>query len=154
MGLISWWTGRGALDVKRVERALRDAEARTSGEIRVSVAPLAWGSLDALARSVFERLGMRQTVNRNAVLFLVMPARRRLVVMGDEGIHHKVGADFWAKVVERVVQRAHETDLTEGLCAGIQMVAEELSVHFASAGERDVNELPDTVHFVSSRSES
>ncbi|HZA51699.1 MAG TPA: TPM domain-containing protein, partial [Myxococcaceae bacterium] len=89
------WLGRRSLlrriDVKRVEHALREAEKRASGEIRVSVAPLFWGSVRKEAERAFVRLGMSRTKERNGVLFFVVPARRKFVVLGDEGIHAKVG---------------------------------------------------------------
>jgi len=50
----------------------------------------------------FVRLGMSATKDRNAVLFFVVPARRKFVVLGDSGIHEKVGEEFWRHVVRTV----------------------------------------------------
>src|SRR5919198_3819690 len=85
------------LDVKRIEDALREAEKRSSGEIRVSVAPFFWGSVRKAAERAFTRLGLTQTKARNGVLLFVVPARRKFVVLGDDGIHAKVGQQFWDK---------------------------------------------------------
>ena len=48
-----------------------------------------------VAERAFEKLGMARTRQRNAILFFVVPSRRRFAVLGDEGIHAKVGQEFW-----------------------------------------------------------
>jgi uncharacterized membrane protein len=133
------------LDIPRIEEALRAAERRTSGEIRVSVAPFFWGSVRRAAETAFVRLGMTETRQRNGVLFFVVPARRRFVVLGDEGIHARVGPDFWESVAARVAEAFHAGDFTGGLVRGITAVGEQLSAHFPYQPGEDINELPDTV---------
>ena len=56
------------LDVPAVERAITRVEARTSGEIRVSVAGFFLGNGRRLAVRAFQRLGMQATRHRNGVL--------------------------------------------------------------------------------------
>ena len=145
------WLGRRSLlrriDVKRVEHALREAEKRASGEIRVSVAPLFWGSVRKEAERAFVRLGMSRTKERNGVLFFVVPARRKFVVLGDEGIHAKVGQEFWEKVAAALSAKFRSGDFTGGLVDAIAVGGEQLARHFPHAGEADVNELPDHVDF-------
>lgn len=135
------------LDVKRIEQALEEAERRSSGEIRVSVAPLFWGGVRAEAERAFERLGMTNTRERNGVLFFVVPARRQFVVLGDEGIHARVGDAFWQSVAEAVSKKFHAGDFTGGLVDGIHAVGERLAAHFPHRGPDDVNELPNAVDF-------
>jgi uncharacterized membrane protein len=147
---VGWMSRRGLLDQvdgARVREAIRRAELVTSGEIRVSVARLFWGDVYAAAARAFDRLGMHQTRDRNAVLFFVVPARRRFVVLGDRGIHAKVGQAFWDEVTKQVSERFRSGDFTEGLVRGIEMVAEELRTHFPYDAATDVNELPDDVDF-------
>src|SRR5688572_31202092 len=45
-------------------QAIRVAEQRTSGEIRVSVAPLFWGNVKKAADNAFVRMGMTVTKER------------------------------------------------------------------------------------------
>lgn len=135
------------LDAALIEKALAEAEQKSSGEIRVSVAPLFWGSVRAEAERAFERLQMTNTRERNGVLFFVVPSRRQFVVLGDEGIHAKVGDDFWRAVVDAVSKKFHAGDFTGGLLDGIHAVGERLAEHFPHAGEHDVNELPNAVDF-------
>ena len=80
-----------SLDTAAVEAAIARAEARTSGEIRVSVAGFFVGSPRRLAERAFRRLGMQDTRDRNGVLLLIAPSRRQVVVLGDEAIHAHVG---------------------------------------------------------------
>ncbi len=133
------------IDVPRVEEALRAAERRSSGEIRVSLAPLFWGSVRRAAERAFQRLGMTATRERSGVLIFVVPARRRFAVLGDEGIHARVGQDFWEHVAGTLARHFQAGDFTAGLVEGIREIGERLAEHFPSAGPRDVNELPDEV---------
>jgi uncharacterized membrane protein len=135
------------IDAVRVKEAIRRAELATSGEIRVSVARLFWGDVYEAAARAFDRLGMHRTRHRNAVLFFVVPARRRFAILGDSGIHERVGKDFWEKVSWAVSERFRDGDFTEGLVRGIELVAEELGNHFPYDGATDTNELPDEVDF-------
>ena len=79
------------IDSDRIKAAIQKAERRTSGEICVSVSRLFWGGIEKAADKAFGRLGMRQTKDRNGVLFFVVPSRRRFLVLGEKGIHPKVG---------------------------------------------------------------
>ena len=84
------------VDRSRIKEAILRAERRTSGEICVSVSSLFWGNVKRAADKAFVRLGMTQTRQRNGVLLFVVPCRRRVVVIGDVGIHEKVGQEFWS----------------------------------------------------------
>jgi uncharacterized membrane protein len=136
-----------AIDAERVRRAIEAAERETSGEIRVSVVPFFWGNVRSVAERAFARLGMTRTAQRNGVLFFIVPSRRRFVVLGDEGIHAKVGAEFWEKVVGAVAAEFKGGRFTEGLVEGIETVGRELATHFPYDAATDKNELPDDVDF-------
>ena len=133
------------LDTERIELAISDAERLTSGEIRVSVAPLFWGNVERAARRAFERLRMHETRERNGVLFFIVPARRKFYVLGDAGIHAKVGEDFWHAVAAVMSIHFQRGNFTEGLVRGIATLAEKLAEHFPHRGTADKNELPDVI---------
>ncbi len=135
---------RRLVDIPRIERAIADAELRTSGEIRVSVAPLFWGSVDRAAERAFVRLGMGRTREKSGVLLFVVPARRRFVVLGDAGIHERVGQGFWDELVRTMTPYFRQKNFTDGIVKGIEAAAEALAGHFPRASD-DVNELPDDV---------
>lgn len=143
------WTSRGKLlrkiDSDRVRAAIRAAELQTSGEVRVSLSLFFWGRVEPVARKAFDRLGMSATADRNGILFFVVPSRRRFVVLGDAGIHAKVGPDFWSRIAAALSGRFRKGEFTEGLIEGIASVGEQLRAHFPHAGEADRNELPDEI---------
>ena len=135
------------IDQERIQGAIESAERRTSGEICVSVAPLFWGSIEKAADKAFTRLGMARTKERNGVLFFVVPARRKFVVLGDRGIHERVGQEFWNSVAAAVSEKFREGDFTAGLVKGIEQVAEQLAAHFPYDRTTDKNELSNEVDF-------
>ena len=135
------------IDNDRIKEAIRKAEKQTSGEIRVSVSPLFWGDVRKAAEHAFVRMRMTATREHNAVLFFVVPARHKFVVLGDSGIHEKVGQEFWADVVQIVAEKFREGDFNEGLVRGIAAVGERLAPHFPFDAARDSNELPDEVDY-------
>jgi uncharacterized membrane protein len=135
------------VDRDKVGEAIRLAELRTSGEVRVSVSRYFWGSVRKVAERAFDRLGMSKTRERNGILFFIVPSRRRFAVLGDEGIHAKVGQKFWETVAARLGEHFHKGEFTEGLVAAIGEAGERLAAHFPYDAETDVNELPDDIDF-------
>jgi uncharacterized membrane protein len=134
------------IDQEKIKAAIERAERQTSGEICVSVASLFWGNIEKAADRAFVRMGMTHTKQRNGVLFFVVPSRRRFAVLGDQGIHEKVGQEFWDGIAGILSERFHEGDFTGGLVRGIEEVGKQLSVYFPY-GKRDTDELPDDVDF-------
>lgn len=132
-------------DTDALQAAITKAELETSAEIRVSIGPFFWGSVDHAARVAFERLGMTSTKERNGVLFFVVPSRRRFVVFGDEGIHAKVGQKFWEEVASAISTRFRAGDFTGGLIQGIEEVGCQLAKHFPYEPGQDKNELSNAV---------
>jgi uncharacterized membrane protein len=133
------------IDAARIEAAIGGAERRTSGELRVAVARFFLGrDVQRAAERTFERLGMHRTKGRNGVLIFVAPLGRRCAVVADAGAHGAVEPAFWTAVVDKLVGRFRAGDLTGGLEAGIQEIADRLSGPFP-VQPNDVNELPDEV---------
>ena len=134
------------IDEVRIEDAIRLAEARTSGEICVSISCFFIGNARRAAERAFKRLKVARTVHHNGVLIFVVPSRRKFVVLGDSGIHEKVGAEFWPQVVSGMSDCFKKEDFTGGIVKGIEHVGAQLATHFPpdlKAG----NELPDKVDF-------
>ena len=136
-----------AVDGERIKEAIRKSELRTSGEVVVSVAPLFWGSVEKAARKAFQRLGLANTRLRNGVLIFVVPSRKRFAVIGDSGIHDKVGQPFWDAVAQHLTDHFRQGDYTGGLVQCIEEIGEQLATHFPYEADSDRNELPDDVDF-------
>jgi uncharacterized membrane protein len=135
------------IDREKIKLAIQTAEHRTSGEICVSVAPFFWGSVEKAADKAFARMGVARTKHRNGVLFFVVPSRRKFVVLGDSGIHERVGQEFWHRVVAAVSAKFRDGDFTGGIVKGIEEVGEQLASHFPYDPLTDEDELPDDVDF-------
>lgn len=133
-----------SLAEERIVEAVRAAEVRTSGEIRVFVArrKLRGEDVRARARTEFERLHVGNTESRNGVLFYVVPAEQAFAVIGDEGIHAKCGQNFWDETAAAMGTLFREGKFTEGILAGLQRAGDVLARHFPRQ-VNDRNELPD-----------
>ncbi len=128
----------------RVLAAIREFERKTSGEIRVHLQARIDGAARDVAATVFDRLGMARTRDRNGVLFFVGVRDRRFAVIGDVGIYDVVPRDFWSTVVARVELRLMEGRYADGLVEGVRMAGAALVEHFPPRPD-DVNELPDDI---------
>jgi len=135
------------IDTKQVRQAIVQAETETSGEIRVSVSRFFWGDVQAVADRAFVRMEMTATKKRNAILFFLVPSRRRFAVIGDKGIHEKVGDEFWKSLAEVMSDSFRKGDFTTGLIAGIIQAGKQLAAHFPYDPKTDVNELTDEIDF-------
>ncbi len=85
------------LEHDRIVQAIRDAESKTSGEIRVFIQR---GKLNGdplvAAHENFIELGMHKTPERNAVLIFVAPRAHKFAVVGDEGDPREMWRDVVA----------------------------------------------------------
>jgi uncharacterized membrane protein len=136
------------IDSDKITAAIRTAEKRTSGEIRVSVSRFFWGRVRPVAEKTFVRLGLTNTKLRNGILFFIVPSRRRFVVLGDAGIHAKVGQEFWENLAAVMSEDFRKGRFQEGLVKGIAKAGEQLAVHFLYDPLIDKNELPDDIEFL------
>ena len=83
------------LEHDEIIAAIRHAEMKTSGEIRVSISHKDVADPVAAARAEFEKLGMTRTHHRNGVLIFVAPRARKFAVIGDTAVHERCGDAFW-----------------------------------------------------------
>jgi uncharacterized membrane protein len=128
--------------------AVRNAEQRTSGEVRVFVESRC-RYVNAIDRAVeiFENLQMQKTALRNATLVYVAVKDKQLAVFGDEGIHQKVGNEYWAKEVVKMIHAFNRDNIAEGISRCVLNIGEALATHFPYDRGTDKNELPDDIVF-------
>ncbi|MGI9113501.1 MAG: TPM domain-containing protein [Chthoniobacterales bacterium] len=133
------------LDHKRITQAIKKAEGRTSGQIRVFVQRGEFDE-DALPRAErrFVQLGMQKTRDRNAVLIFVAPRARKFAVVGDVGLHEKCGREFWQKVVAIMRGYFQKEEFDRAIIHAVNEVGKTLAAHFPRTGDT-INELPDEV---------
>ncbi len=135
----------GKLDHPRIVQAIRDAEARTSGQIRVYV-QRGHLKVDPLlaAQKRFHALGMHRIEQRNAVLIFVAPRAHQFAVIGDEAIHQKCGDALWQKVVQTMRDHFRSEQFSDAIADAIRDVGAVLTEHFPGTGAGP-NELSDEV---------
>ncbi len=129
---------------QRVVAAIREAERQTSGEIRVHIVERAEGDTLETAKTVFEKLGMTATRERNGVLFFLSLKDHRFAVLGDSGIHEKVQGDFWDSIRDEMAGRFQGGQFVDGIVAGIRKCGEKLAEHFPRRDD-DIDELPNEI---------
>lgn len=96
------------------------------------------------AQGAFLRFGLTNTRDRTGVLIFVSLKEHRVQILGDKGIHEKVGTDFWKAETDRIVTAIREGRAAQGIIAAIGDIGQKLQMHFPRKSD-DTNELPDRV---------
>jgi uncharacterized membrane protein len=137
-----------ATENELIVSAIKAAEQRTSGEVRVYVESRC-RFMDALDRAVeiFQGLKMYETADRNAVVVYVAMKDQQLAIFGDEGIHRKVGTEFWNKELGKMLKEFNKENYAEGIACVVREIGEVLVQHFPYDKQTDRNELPDDIVF-------
>lgn len=130
---------------EEIVEAIRKAERKTSGEIRVHIERSTNGQ-DIFERSmeVFHKLKMDNTKEDNGVLIYVAVEDHNFVIYGDKGINEVVPDDFWESTKDLIVSHFKKGDFKTGLVEGILKAGEQLEKHFPW-DENDTNELSDQI---------
>jgi uncharacterized membrane protein len=127
--------------------AIRNAERSTSGEVRVFVESRC-SYVDALDRAIeiFAQMGMQATEARNGVLVYVAIKDHQLAVFGDEGIHRKVGSDYWNTEVIKMIRDFNRDNYAVGIAGCVEDIGQALQQFFPYT-DKDKNELSDDIQF-------
>lgn len=138
-------------DFEAISRAITEAEAGTSAEIRVHLERhlkhRRWGRrVEALdrARRLFTQLGMQRTAGRNGVLIYLALADRKLAIVGDESIHARVGEQYWQQIRDGMVEHLRHGRAVGAIVTAVADVGRILARHFPRQPD-DVDELPPEV---------
>jgi len=128
--------------------AIQNAERMTSGEVRVFVESKC-SYMDAIDRAaeLFFQLEMQKTDDRNAVLLYVAMKDRQLAVFGDEGIHEKVGNEYWNNAVQKMISNFNRENYAAGIAEVLKDIGAALTKNFPFNNDTDKNELPDDIVF-------
>lgn len=134
---------------QRVVNSIREAEQKTTGEIRVFIESHC-SYMDAIdrAREIFDNLQMEQTERRNAVLVYMAIADRQFAIFGDKEIYDKAGGPaFWQTAAEKMQVQLRAGLVVEGLCNCVTELGNALAAHFPYDPTVTKNELPDEIVF-------
>jgi uncharacterized membrane protein len=115
----------------RIVEAIARAETHTTGEIRVHISKR-WFEPDPMlrARKLFDRLGMRRTTLKNAVLLYVNLRRKKFAIYGDEGIHHSVGQKYWERIARELSQDLRGTHHENAIALAVNKIGGALAENF------------------------
>ena len=129
-----------------IVEAIRQAEANTSGEIRVHIENHCRGDIMDRSAMVFNILKMNETAERNGVLIYLAVKDKKFSIIGDEGINKMVEHDFWNDVKDMMAGHFKSGNFTEGIIQGVLRVGEKLKTFFPHKSD-DINELSDDISF-------
>jgi uncharacterized membrane protein len=133
----------------KVVECIKEAESKTSGEIRVFMEHNC-EFMNALhrAQEIFANLGMDKTEARNAIIIYIAVTDRQFALFGDIAIYEKAGgAEFWKSAADKLTGHLRKNNLTEGLCNCIHELGTALATHFPHDPAIKKNELPDEIVF-------
>ncbi len=137
-----------AEEQEKIVEAIRQAETSTSGEIRIYIEsknPL----VDTVerAKEIFYNLEMDNTAHRNGVLLYMATKHQELALFGDEGIHQKVGTEFWNTAVQEMLAGIDAKEMSYAIEKCIKTIGDTLKEKFPYDAATDKNELPDDIVF-------
>lgn len=136
-----------AKEKEQIVAAIREAEKKTSGEIRVFVeSRCRFVNPINRAAEIFFGLKMDKTEQRNGVLVYIAIKDKQLAVFGDEGIHQQVGEKFWQTEVMKMIHLFKDKNYGDGLAGIVTEIGNALHTFFPYTDD-DKNELPDDIVF-------
>jgi uncharacterized membrane protein len=131
---------------KILVEAIAIAEKNTSGEIRVHIEKTCKGDAVEQAKVIFEKLGMTATEARNGVLIYIAEESHKFAIIGDSGIHEKVGHDFWDHSKDLMSQHFKKGEFVEGIKEAVLSCGEALKKYFPFQNN-DSNELSNDISY-------
>lgn len=127
-------------------KAIEEAEQNTSGEIRLHVENFCFGNPVDAAIKTFHRLKMQNTKERNGVLFYIAVISHKMAIVGDEGIHQKLGESFWKNLSDKLISSFKQKGHAAVLAMCIWECGNELKKIFPIK-EDNKNELSNSISF-------
>jgi putative membrane protein len=101
-------------------------------------------AVEQRAKQLFLDQGVTETRDRSGVLIFLSEFERRVVVLGDRGIHEHLGNATWETLVADLVFAIRSGKPAEGLQRIITRLGQELSAKFPPRAD-DTDELPNAV---------
>ncbi len=127
-GLLGWAIGRlGPVERWLVGRVAMDQAVRSR------------------AMRAFLEHGLHQTAEGTGVLLFASLLEREAVVLGDHGIHARVGEAEWKATVDALVSGLRRGAPADGFVEAIGRCGARLAEHFPRGGAPAANELPDAI---------
>lgn len=132
----------------RINTAIKEAESKTSGEIKLVIARHCWSKIEAKAAKIFRELSLAKTKERNCVLILFIVTNHEFLIHGDQGIHDRVGQGFWDDIRDEMMNAFRHDEFGDGISRGISLIGEKLSEYFPYQRD-DIDEISDEIIYKS-----
>jgi putative membrane protein len=105
---------------------------------RLLVSPaVAKRDVEEEAFALFARHGVSRTRGRTGVLILLSELERRVVILGDQAIHERLGREGWQAHVERIVAAIKRGDAALGVVDVLRDLTQVLSEIAPVSGTND-----------------
>ncbi len=129
---------------QEIVAAIRLAEKKTSGEIRIHLENTFKGTIENRALEVFSTLKMNHTKLRNGVLIYIAVQPKKFTIYGDKGIHQNVPTNFWDSIKTNMEQNFKLGKFSKGIIDSIFQIGEQLHEYFPLSS-KDTNELSNEI---------
>lgn len=96
------------------------------------------------AFALFSERGVHRTRDRTGLLIFISELEHKVVILGDIGLHERVGEQGWAEHVQYLVERIRQGRARDGLLETIDRFAGILAERVPRRAD-DTNELPDSI---------
>jgi putative membrane protein len=92
----------------------------------------------ALAHAQFYDQGVHLTREHSGLLLFVSMTERYVEIVADKGIHERIGAERWQNIVNALVLKVAQGDVSGGFVAAIGACGEAMAEHYpAKSGDTD-----------------
>jgi uncharacterized membrane protein len=134
-------------DLDAIAAAVARAETATTAEVRVHLERDIPRGREALGRAqeVFRRLGMHKTRERNAVLVYLALEARKLAIVGDAGIHARVGDAYWTRLRDGMVRHLRAAEPRAAVVDAVDELGRVLATYFPRTAGDNPDELSNRV---------
>ena len=129
---------------KSIVQAIGEAEAMTSGEIRLHIEAKCSGDPVARAVEMFYKLGMDKTAQQNGVLIYLAHSDHKFAIVGDKGINEVVPSNFWDGIKEAMKEHFKQKEFFQGVVFAVKETGFHLKSYFPLQ-HNDKNELPNEI---------
>ncbi|MDP9175228.1 MAG: TPM domain-containing protein [Planctomycetota bacterium] len=124
------------LDEPRILAAIAEAEAKSTGHIRVMVSKRGYPDALAAAEKHFKILKLDKSPQHNTVLIFVAPKSQTFAIYGDAATHQRCGPEFWNILRDDMTIHLKDSRYTEALVHAITKAGDLLAIHFPPAAPK------------------
>lgn len=134
-------------DPNNIVAAIKKAETKTSGEIKVHIDEYCEKDVMETAKEIFHQLEMHLLPGKNGVLIYISVHDHKLCILGDQNIHDKVGDGFWNDELAKMIHHFKKNEYDEGVIEAILDIGRKLKDFFPYDEKTDTNDLNDEISY-------